>query len=170
MIQGSPVATRGIGLSIGLGLLLALACRADVGERCICADDCKSDLVCVSGGRLLRDGECIPASSDSDPGECVEDADANDGDDDNGGPVLFMDVGSKRDFSPGQPVGSTSGSGASDSGTTGATGSGSDSSGSSGSGTSGSGSSGTTTGGSSSGTSSSGSNGSGSSSSSSTGM
>ncbi|MBL4683234.1 MAG: hypothetical protein JKY37_01480 [Nannocystaceae bacterium] len=104
-------------LSVGLGLVLAIACRADVGERCICADDCKSGLVCVSGGRELRTNECIPASSDNDPGECVEDAAAGEGEEDgNGGAVLYMDLGSKRDFDPSVPVPETSSSGGTETG------------------------------------------------------
>ena len=105
--------------ALALGFGLTLACRADVGERCVCSDDCKSGLVCVSGGRVLREDECVPATAD-DPGECVEDADSAGADDDaGGGPTLYMDLGSKRDFDPGLPPQTDSGSGdATDTGVT----------------------------------------------------
>lgn len=122
MARGWGTATA----SVALGLLMSMsvACRAGVGERCICADDCKSGLVCVSSGRELRADECIPAASDSEPCECVEDANAGDGDGDAAdGPPLYMDLGSKRDFSPPAPLeGSSGGSETAAAGTSSSTG------------------------------------------------
>lgn len=153
------------------GVLLALAaglyaCRSSEGERCVCADDCRADLVCVAEGRVLMGNECSPVTGPgANPGLCVSEDEAGLGDDGGGAPEVFMDLGSKRDFDPGPPpdpetdtetdtgsgTGTDTGSSSSDSGSgssgssdTGSTGSGSTDTGSTGSG-SGSESSGTGT-------------------------
>ena len=94
-------------------LVLAAAlvsCRAGSGERCLCAADCRSGLVCaVSGGNVLDGDECVGIE---DGGTCVPEGDIPDP---SGGPMStgpYMDLGSKRDFEPDPSTsGGTQGSG-----------------------------------------------------------
>jgi len=150
-----PVASRlPVPMGAFLGLLVAFsACRARVGDRCVCAEDCLGGLACVAEGRVLEAGECVPVSGEnSSPAVCVDDDQVGNDDGSGGPPGMLMDLGSKRDFDPGlppDPADSGSGSGSGSGSDTG-TGSGSSSGPGSGSSTgSGSGSSsgpGTTTG------------------------
>ena len=102
------VVPRGGG-SVPWGVVLALvaalgACRAREGERCVCAEDCGGGLWCVAGGRVLGEGECNPAvGEDANPGVCLSEEEAGLDDDGGGGPEVFLDLGSKRDFDPGPP-------------------------------------------------------------------
>lgn len=121
-------ATSRWGAWIALGLLLP-ACRVGEGDRCVCADDCRSGLVCVAAGRVLQGDECSSAAG-SEPGVCLPSEDAMEGDDDGGGFDVRMDLASKRDFDPGplpdpETEGTTSGTtdATSSGGTTEATGS-----------------------------------------------
>lgn len=97
------------------GMIVALAaglyaCRSTEGERCVCADDCRSGLVCLAQGRVLAPGECSPAfNENTNPGVCLSEDEALDGDDGGGPPTLFMDLGAKRDFDPGPPPDDDSG-------------------------------------------------------------
>jgi hypothetical protein len=131
-LAASCTAPWGVALALAAALL---ACRAREGDRCVCAEDCHEDLVCVASGRVLAAGECSPAvGQDSNPGVCLPAEEAVDGDGGDAPPEVFMDLGSKRDFDPGPPpdpetgtgetgTGTTSGSGSSsDGGTTDATG------------------------------------------------
>jgi hypothetical protein len=90
-------------LLVGWVIGLLLSCKAGVGDRCVCADDCKAGLICLAGGRVLREGECSPATGPgAEPGECIDEADAGD----RGEipePEVWLDLGSKRDFEPGIP-------------------------------------------------------------------
>lgn len=150
----------GVVLALAVGLY---ACRSSEGERCVCADDCQTGLVCVAEGRILMNDECNPVvGPGANPGLCVSEDEAGLGDDGGGPPEVFMDLGSKRDFDPGPPPGpETETDTETDTGTQ--TDTGTDSGGSSSSGATGSSSdSGTSSGGTSSGSSSGGSGSSGS--------
>ncbi len=104
-----------------IGVLLALvaglqACRAREGDRCACAEDCRDGLSCVAAGRVLEAGECTPVAGDNaTPGVCVDEDEAAE-DDGGGPPEVFMDLGAKRDFDPGLPPDTASGSGSGSSG------------------------------------------------------
>lgn len=88
---------------LGAGLL-TWACRAGEGDRCICGDDCRAGLVCLAEGRVLANDECnAVVGPNAAPGQCVDEAEAGIADDGGGGPEVFMDLGSKRDFDPGLP-------------------------------------------------------------------
>ncbi|MCX4242838.1 hypothetical protein [Paraliomyxa miuraensis] len=119
----------GVLLALAVGLALGVhACRAGESERCICPEDCKEGLVCVASGRVLQAGECTPAvGEDANPGVCVPEEEAGDGDGGDGYPEVFMDLGSKRDFDPAPPPTPETESGTTDAtggGTTDATGGG----------------------------------------------
>lgn len=105
-------ARLGVPLALGFGAILAVACRAGEGERCICGDDCKDGLSCVVDGRVLESDECLAAGDpDADPGECIDDQ-SGAGEEEGGfAPPLYMDLGGKRDFEPGPPPTPTSGPG-----------------------------------------------------------
>ncbi len=51
-------------------VLFGIACRAGAGDRCLCASDCRSNLVCLlEDGIQLADGDCTATQRD---GKCVE--------------------------------------------------------------------------------------------------
>ncbi len=99
------------------------ACRAKQGERCVCAGDCASGLVCViEGGNVLESGACAPNGS-AGGGMCLP-AGAS-GDDSSGvltDAPLFMDLGSKRDFDPAPATTTATGTGSTGTGTATSTG------------------------------------------------
>jgi hypothetical protein len=144
-------------LVLPLLLLGGLSCRAREGQRCICGDDCRAGLVCVSDGSILQSDACAPATgSDASPGVCVDEDAAEDGEGGTAPPAEYYDLGAKRDFFPSPPgdgsgdsSGSTTATESSTDGTAGTTTTGSsssDSSGSSSTGSSSSGSSGSSSG------------------------
>jgi hypothetical protein len=100
----------GLTLALTLGWAAAAACKAGPGDRCICADDCKPGLVCLADGRVLDEdiNQCSPAVGEgANPGECIDADAAGLGDEGFPEPETFMDLGAKRDFSPGSPPAAT---------------------------------------------------------------
>lgn len=122
-----------------MALAVALAaCRAREGDRCVCADDCREGLLCVASGRVLSEGECSPAvGEDTNPGVCLPEDEAAEGDGADGTPDVLMDLGSKLDFEPGPPPDPETETGTAGTGMTGSEGGTTDATGSSSGGSSG---------------------------------
>ena len=124
-------------------LLFACACRPGEGDNCVCEGECRGGLVCARGGQVLQPGECVAASTKSEPGRCIQSENLPEGTSSLGEPPDVHDVGSKRDFQPGHPVGDSSSEGSGSS--TGTSSTGTSSTGTSSTGTSSTGTSSTGT-------------------------
>ena len=63
---------RALGIA-AFALLTTTACRPSEGERCICAGECASGLVCAADGAVLRGGQCVGSvSNDLESGVCID--------------------------------------------------------------------------------------------------
>ncbi len=93
--------------SAAAAFLLLSACRAGDGERCVCAADCKAGLTCIlENGAVLDEGTCAPDGA-AGGGLCLPEGSNPGTSGSGGGPPLYMDLGSKRDFEPPGPTTST---------------------------------------------------------------
>jgi hypothetical protein len=90
-------------------VLLALGgCKAGKGQRCLCADDCKNGLVCVTPNGTLEGDECEAPPQVGEPaGMCVESEQQEGGDEADFDPMK-LDLGPLYDIPVGPPATSTS--------------------------------------------------------------